>query len=571
MRHTFALLCAATTLTLGGASTAHAQAAQDARRPNIIVYFADDIGREAFGSYGGTSYRMPNIDRLATEGVRFTRAYSTALCTPTRTAFLTGQYNFRNYDDFGYLDTAQRTIANYLQAAGYATAVTGKWQLGGSFQTPHNFGFDEYLVWQLEAPDYWTRYKNPALTRNGEPTRKHPGKYGPDMMSDFVLDFIERHRNQPFFIYYAETLTHDPFQPPPDHPDYATHNETSVDDVKYFPSMVSYMDKIVGRLTAKLDALGIREQTLILFMGDNGTVSRITSSMNGRLVQGDKGGRLDAANHVALIANWKGTVKPGQVRDDLVDVLDLFSTAFEAGGSTIANVRQDGFSLYPTLTKGAPSPRKWIFTDFYRGRTPGPNTLRSGGASRYVHDGRFKLYPNGQFYDYIADPLEQTPLSETAMSAEARSVYQTLRDVLTRMEGEVKLWDSRRLDEPLQVTRGPAGNPRGGGAGRGGARGAGAGGAEGQVTTGSVAGAVRDAQGRMIPGATLVLVSNTRGTRSAPVVSNASGEFLFVNVSPDTYTIEVTMPSFKTLQRSNVAVGPGGRVAVGTLTLERGL
>ena len=395
-------------------------------------------------------------------------------------------------------------------------------------------------------------------------------------MSDFVLDFVERHRNQPFFIYYAETLTHDPFQPPPGHPDYATHDETSVDDVKYFPSMVSYMDRIVGRLTAKLDALGIREQTLILFMGDNGTVSRITSTLNGRPVQGDKGGRLDAANHVALIANWKGTVKPGQVRDDLVDVLDLFSTAFEAGGSTIANVRQDGFSLYPTLTKGAPSPRKWIFTDFYRGRTPGPNTVRIGGPSRYVHDGRFKLYPDGQFYDYAADPLEQTPMSAMAMSAEARGAYQTLRDVLTRMEAEVKLWDSRRLDEPLQVTPGPTGNPRGGGAGRGGgragARGAGAGGAEQQVAaTGSVAGAVRDAQGRVISGATLVLVSNTRGTRSAPVVSNASGEFLFVNVSPDTYTIEVTMPSFKTLQRPNVAVGPGGRIAVGMLTLERGL
>lgn len=459
---TVAIFTAAMIVTLGGPSQARAQEGQGSRRPNIIVYFADDIGREAFGSYGGTSYKTPNIDRLAAEGMRFTRAYSTALCTPTRTAFLTGQYNFRNYDDFGYLDTAQRTIANHLQAAGYATAVTGKWQLGGSFQTPHHFGFDEFLVWQLEAPDYWTRFKNPVLTRNGEPTRKHPGKYGPDMMSDFVLDFIDRHRSQPFFIYYAEPLTHDPFQPPPTHPDFATHDETTVDDVKYFPSMVSHMDGIVGRLTAKLDALGIRENTLLLFVGDNGAVSRITSIMNGQPVQGDKAGRLDAANHVALIANWKGTIKPGQVRDDLVDVPDLFATAFEAGGSTIANVRKDGVSLVPTLTKGTPSPRKWIFTDFYRGRTPGPSTVRSGSVSRYVHDGRFKLYPDGQFYDYVADPREKAPISATAMSDEARRAYDALRDVLARMEAEVKLWDSRRLNEPLQVSPGPAGRGRGG-------------------------------------------------------------------------------------------------------------
>jgi arylsulfatase A len=470
-----------------GSATAQAQS-QTARRPNIIVYFADDIGREAFGSYGGSSYKTPNIDRLAADGMRFTRAYSTALCTPTRTAFLTGQYNFRNYDDFGYLDTAQRTIANYLQAAGYATAVTGKWQLGGSFQTPHHFGFHEYLVWQLEAPDYWTRYKNPALTRNGEPTRRHPGKYGPDMMSDFVLDFIDRHRSQPFFIYYAEVLTHDPFQPTPDHPDYAAYDETSVDDIRYFPTMVSYMDKIVGRLTAKLDALGIRENTLLVFVGDNGTAPRITSIMNGQSVQGDKGGRLDAANHVSLIANWKGTIKPGQVREDLADVLDLFSTAFQASGSTIANVRQDGVSLYPTFTNGAPSPRKWIFTDFYRGRTPGPNTVRNGNPSRYVQDGRFKLYRGGEFFDFVADPLEKTPLSEATMSAEARSAHRNLRDVLTRMEAEVRLWDSRRLDEPLQAVSGPAGNPRGGGAGRGGGRRGGAGGGRGAGAGGAPAG-----------------------------------------------------------------------------------
>jgi hypothetical protein len=124
------------------------------------------------------------------------------------------------------------------------------------------------------------------------------------------------------------------------------------------------------------------------------------------------------------------------------------------------------------LTKGTASPRRWIFTDFYRQRTPGPNTHRSdggiGGApARYVHDARFKLHANGEFFDYVADPLEQRPLSETERSPEARTAYQALRDVLTRMEAEVKLWDSRRLDEPLQRTP----NPNTGRGGRRGGRG----------------------------------------------------------------------------------------------------
>jgi arylsulfatase A len=238
--------------------------------------------------------------------------------------------------------------------------------------------------------------------------------------------------------------------------------------------MVRYLDRNVGKLLARLDALGLREQTLVIFMGDNGTSPQITSMMNGRPVRGDKAGHLDTAIHVPLIASWKGTISPGQVRDDLVEALDVFATVFEAGGVTVPNVRQDGVSLYPMLTRGAPSPRQWIFTDFYRQRTPGPDTQRNDGGiagapARYVHDARFKLHANGEFFDYVADPLEQRPLSEAARSPKAQSAYRTLRDVLTRMEAEVKRWDSRRLDEPLQ--RSPNPNAGRGGPGRGRGRG----------------------------------------------------------------------------------------------------
>ena len=448
-------------LLTAGPSARQTPAASSPRRPNIIMFLADDIGREAFGSYGGTSYKTPNIDRLAAEGMRFTRAYVTPLCTPTRAQLLTGQYNFRNYDYFGYLSTSDRTIANYLQAAGYVTAMAGKWQFSGSFQTPHFFGFHEYLLWQLEGPDYWTRYKNPVLTRNGEPTTSHPGKYGPDLFEDFVLDFIDRNKQRPFFVFYANPLPHDPFQPTPGTPEYASHDETSVDDAKYFGDMVSHLDKNVGSLMARLDALGLRENTLVLFMGDNGTAPRITSTMNGRAVQGDKFGSTDAGVHVPFIANWKSTITSGQVRDDLVDVSDLFSTMLEAGGSTVANIKQDGFSLYSTLTKGTPSPRKWIFTDFYRDRTPGPDTVRTGRPFRFVQDGRFKLYADGRFFDFLNDPTEAHPLADGARSAEARAAHQTLQEVMTKMEAEVKASDARRVDGPPPVRA--VGRGRGGG------------------------------------------------------------------------------------------------------------
>ena len=375
------------------------------------------------------------------------------LCTPTRVALLTGKYNFRNYDDFAYLHTAERTIANYLQAAGYATAIAGKWQLGGSFQTPHLFGFDEYLVWQLEAPDWWTRYKNPVLTRNGEATRGREGAYGPDLFAEFAMDFMERHLDQPFFFVFSDTLVHDPWQPTPDSPEYETFDESVVNDVRYFGDNIRYQDKLVGRLVDKLDSLGIRERTLVFFTSDNGTHSQVTSMTLRGPVQGDKGGSLDAAMHVPLIASWPGTIAPGQVRDDLVDISDLFPTIFEAGRVQISNVRFDGVSLYPTLTQATPSPRQWIFVDYYRSRTPGPDTVRGGFGTpfRLVHDGRYKLHADGRFFDVVTDPREEQPLVGNGLSPDARRAHEALTEVMMRMDAEVRLSDSRRDESPQQL------------------------------------------------------------------------------------------------------------------------
>jgi arylsulfatase A len=366
---------------------------------------------------------------------------------------MTGMYTFRNYDVFGVMDPANRTFANYLHSAGYATAISGKWQLGGSFQTPHHFGFDEYLVWQLEGPDNKTRYKNPVLTRNGEQTIRHEGEYGPDMFQDFALDFIERHKDGPFFLYYTTPLVHDPFQPPSDNPDFAASDPNTWDDPKYFGPMLTHLDTQMGEMVAKLDQLGIRENTLIIFAADNGDIEEITSRLaDGREIVGDKGNPRDAGFHEPLIFNWKGTIRPGQVRDDLVDLADLFPTLMDLGGVTVAGLPTDYISLLPTILEGKPHPRQWMFLDFYRNRSAGPHPVRTGGGrvkvARLVHDGRYKLYSDGRFFDFINDPLEQHPLSEAGLTSDARSARAALQRVMQEMEAEIREVESRRPPKP---------------------------------------------------------------------------------------------------------------------------
>ncbi len=408
------------------------QTGAQARRPNIVLILADDLGREVLNSYGGTSYKTPHLDRLAASGIRFARAYSTPLCTPTRVQMMTGKYNFRNYEKFENLNPREVTFANLLKDAGYATAVSGKWQLGGNRQTPHRFGFDEYLLWQIESPDHNERYKDPIVTLNGRAPDTLPGRYGPDLHQDFVEDFIRRHRDGPFFVYYPMSLVHAPFQPTPDHPDYRTFSRKS-SDTTYFAPMVSYMDGLVGRLVRTLDELGVSENTLVLFIGDNGTHTNIRSRMGDRVIQGGKGYSIDAGIHVPMIASWKGVIAPGQVHPELVDVVDFLPTLLDvAGVRPKTGFQTDGISFYPTLRSGTPHPRQWVFNDYH----PGKEGTRPPG--RWAHDKRYKLYSDGRFFDYVKDPLEQHPLREAELSEEARRARETLKNVMDRMEAEMR-------------------------------------------------------------------------------------------------------------------------------------
>jgi arylsulfatase A-like enzyme len=197
------------------------------KKPNIILIMADDVSWECFSCYGAEDYKTPHLDALAKNGIRFQHCYSTPICTTSRVKLMTGKYNFRNYTHFGYLNPEEKTFAQLLKSAGYKTAIAGKWQLNGlSHNAPGNqdatrplkAGFDEYCLWQLTQPkSKGERFWSPVLEQNGKILTKKDthNQFGPDIMSDFLCDFMKRHKDEPYFVYYPAVLVHDPFVPTP--------------------------------------------------------------------------------------------------------------------------------------------------------------------------------------------------------------------------------------------------------------------------------------------------------------------------------------------------------------------
>lgn len=303
--------------TLGFILVFSSLTADAAKQPNVILIMADDVGYECFGSYGSTQYQTPHLDRMAKNGMRFEHCYSQPLCTPSRVKIMTGLSNVRNYSAFSVLNSDQKTIGHFMQEAGYRTMIAGKWQLlgaehyspqfrrKGSF--PKQAGFDEHCLWQVEK--LGSRFWEPLLTIKGENRKFGKDDYGPDIVTKAITDFMESHQKdeKPFFVYYPMILVHNPFLPTPD-----SESRTSKNKQKNFEDMVAYMDKLVGQIAQKTDDLGIAEDTLILFTGDNGTNTAIKSTLHGTVIKGGKGKTTDAGTREPLIAYWPGTVPKGK-------------------------------------------------------------------------------------------------------------------------------------------------------------------------------------------------------------------------------------------------------------------
>ncbi len=432
--------------------------------PNIVFILLDNIGQEWFGSYGSEEKCTPNFDRLAREGVRFEHCYTMPICGPSRTVLLTGRQPYRTgftlhhdaalYGGGGLDPKREVTFPRLFRDAGYATAIAGKWQINNLYDeadalTRHGFG--EQLVWpgsidvdrvppaemavfhdavrRESVPDTGafmnkieSRYWNPVFLRNGR-REVLAGRFGPDVTQEFAVDFLRRHRDRPFLLYYPLHLAHGqsfsepvvatPLNRDPNRPHHAMYAD-----------MVRYADRLVGDLVRVLDELKLRDNTILFVASDNGTESSLTARRNGRDVKGGLYTLIESGSDVAMLANCPKQIPGGRVVP-LADFADVFPTVCELAGLALPpGVTLDGKSCAAFLRgqSGAKPPREWIFNQLH--------TLR------IVRDERFKLYSDGRFFDANADSDEQHDLSASDLSPEAAASRGKLQRALASLPAD---------------------------------------------------------------------------------------------------------------------------------------
>lgn len=417
-------------------------------RPNILLILADDMGRECLGTYGST-YQTPNLDRLAEVGIKFNNGFSQPLSTPSRVQMMTGKYNNKNYSKFEFLNQTEKTFANLAKDAGYATVIAGKWQLGTNKDLPKHFGFDGYCLWNLNYRGYVKeRYAGVLIEQDGEIKLHNMDEYGPDIFSDYLLDFIEKNKDKPFLAYYPMVLVHDPFYPTPDTESWTeSESARSIADNSNFPKMVEYTDKIVGKILAKLDQLKLTDNTIVLFIGDNGTAHYIEVPMkDGSTVKGGKGMTIDTGVRVPLIMNWGKYKYKNHESDDMIDMTDFLPTIADAMEIKIPEVwNTDGISFLPQLKGEKGISREWVFCHYDAIHSPNVNKW----AAQFFRDKRYKLYSDGRFFDTIEDPDELTSIEPGKGSVEAEKSREKLNKEFLR----IPIWKFGDRPVPMEVLR----------------------------------------------------------------------------------------------------------------------
>lgn len=407
------------------------------RTPNILFILVDDLGKEWVSCYGAEGIETPNVDRLAQTGMRFENVYCMPQCTPTRLTLLTGQYPFRhgwvNHWDVprwgggaSFDPERNPSLPACLRLAGYATAAAGKWQIDDFRQEPlamREAGFDAWCMWtgyeEGNRPSA-ERYHDPYIF-SATGSRVHNGRFGPDVFTDFLVDFMEMHRDEPMFLYFPMVLTHGPLVPTPDEPG-------AEGTLGRHRAMVRYMDKLVGRLIDALDETGLRDETIIVWTTDNGTDRGIIGRHRGRAVRGGKSMTSETGVCVPFIVNCPGRVPGGVTTDALVDFSDLLPTFCELAGTVIPGEHSiDGRSFAPLiLGTSTDSEREWIFS---MGGGNEAKLTDKGVQNRWrfrdrvIRDKRFKLYVGTdsrpeRLINLLSDPFEETNLLG-ADSAEA--------------------------------------------------------------------------------------------------------------------------------------------------------
>lgn len=413
-------------------SCSRTNAQKEFDKPNILFILVDDLGKEWVSCYGADNVKTPEIDKLAASGMLFENFYSMPQCTPTRVTFLTGQYPFRhgwiNHWDVPrwgggahFDEQLNPCLPLGMKKAGYKTCIAGKWQIDDFRVEPdalEKCGFDDYCMWtggETGVSASGERYQNPYIfTKNGSETKE--GKFGPDIFSGFIVDFIRKNKEHPMFIYYPMVLTHTPLVNTPD--------ESAPDNLGKHIAMVKYTDKITGQIIQVLEEERIRDNTVVIWTTDNGTTRKITGMLNGHAVEGGKGMTKESGVCAPFIVSWPEKIKSGGYSDALIDMTDLFPTFLELAGIDSKKINSfsdqnftiDGKSFKDVLTgKSEDSQRSWIL-----GMGGGNNArLTEEGVEnqyvfrdRVVRNKRYKLYVSSErkpvkFYDLKVDPFEE--------------------------------------------------------------------------------------------------------------------------------------------------------------------
>ncbi|NBS84430.1 MAG: hypothetical protein EBS59_07040 [Verrucomicrobia bacterium] len=361
-------------------------------KPNIIFILSDDLGADILSCFGSDQYKTPNLDALAAGGMKFTHTYAAPLCGPSRALIMTGRYAFRtgavNQDKTGGITPEGETMMpKILKGAGYVTASFGKW---GQFGLPPGvFGFDEYLNFKGSGIYWNTQPKGKEYDLNGKQVALKDKEYMPDLMHKLVVDFITRNQDKPFYLYYPMSHIHGDILPTPD-------SQEGASDKQLYADNVVYHDKLVGQLIAELEKLKLREKTLIVYVGDNGTAKggAAMSTVGGKKIYGSKGSMFEGGSLVPMIVNWPGTTPAGQVCPDMIDFSDYVPTfAAVAGAKLPENVIIDGHSFLPQIKGEKGTPREWAYVQLAR--------------MWYVRDMNWKLNEKGELYDMSGAPFEE--------------------------------------------------------------------------------------------------------------------------------------------------------------------
>jgi len=394
-----------------------ASAATSATRPNIIFILADDLWLDGVSCYGSDVRKTPNIDKLAAAGTRFETCYAAPLCGPSRCLLNTGRYAFRTggvtnqswrEDGPGAQSADERPVARLLKEAGYATGMAGKWRQVG--ETPRDWGYDEYTTDPTAGGWYW---QTTHQQHTGEKTVAQ-GIYAGDVVHDFAIDFIRRNKERPFFFYYSMHHVHGPILHTPD------SKKGAADGAERYDDNIAYMDKQVGAVMAELETLGLRDNTLILFSGDNGTALTFPSTIGGRMINGKKASMLEGGSRVPFIASWPRATPAGRVSKDIVSFADMLPTFVELGGGKLpAGLKYDGISLAPQLRGQPGNPRSYAYVQL--------------GANWFVREPGWKMNQASELFDMSDAPFVEKPVPASADTAASKAARTRLTATLAEL------------------------------------------------------------------------------------------------------------------------------------------